>query len=286
MEIRAELANPKTAEEKETERVAAAKAELEKDPIDREPWRSLEKTLVEDQPRKKQAWTEEQRESIDEDVEAPVWWQLGVEGHSCNRRNRNRVRRYLRRTLDHLDAREDIPVSAKHKERQRRSIQLESLQRPRRRDKCNEIWKGWWKKRRVKPMTIRSRAYDKDCLEGCNVPDCRKGRIMPGLPSVETLYLKEGYWCSRSAYTRRRSAGDRLPAKVCNSGRASRTGNRKYNVGTGRGQRRGNKRIEALRQEQRQQQEEEALRQELRQQQKRAMRRPGTMKPRTGPMLI
>ena len=45
-------------------------------------------------------------------------------------------------------------------------------------------------------------------------------------------------WCSRSKYTRRRSAGDRLPSKVCNSGRASRTGNRKYNVGTGRGQRR------------------------------------------------
>ena len=49
VEIRDELANPKTAEEKEAERVAAANAELEKDPIDREPWRSLEKTLVEDQ---------------------------------------------------------------------------------------------------------------------------------------------------------------------------------------------------------------------------------------------
>ena len=49
MEIREELANPKTEEEKEADRVAQAKAELEKDPIDREPWRSLEKTLVEDQ---------------------------------------------------------------------------------------------------------------------------------------------------------------------------------------------------------------------------------------------
>ena len=49
VEIREELANPKTDEEKEAERVAQAKAELEKDPIDREPWRSLEKTLVEDQ---------------------------------------------------------------------------------------------------------------------------------------------------------------------------------------------------------------------------------------------
>ena len=233
-----------------------------------------DKTLVEDQPRKKQTWPEVQHESAVEDVEAPVWWQLGVEGHSYNRRNRNRVRRYLRRTLEHLEAREDIPESAKHKERQRRNIQLESLQRPRRRDKCTEIWKGWWKKRRVKPMTIRSRAYDKNCLEGRNVPDCRKGRIMPGLSSVDTSYQTEGYWCSRSAYTRRRSAGDRLPAKVCNSGRASRTGNRKYNVGTGRGQRRGNKRMEALRQEQRQQQEEEALRRELRQQQKREMKAP------------
>ena len=49
VEIREELANPKTEKEKEADRVAAAKAELEKDPIDREPWRSLEKTLVEDQ---------------------------------------------------------------------------------------------------------------------------------------------------------------------------------------------------------------------------------------------
>ena len=49
VEIREELANPKTDEEKEADRVAQAKAELEKDPIDREPWRSLEKTLVEDQ---------------------------------------------------------------------------------------------------------------------------------------------------------------------------------------------------------------------------------------------
>ena len=48
--------------------------------------------------------------------------------------------------------------------------------------------------------------------------------------SVETSYQTEGYWCSRSVYSRRRSAGSRLPSKVCNSGRASRTGNRKYNV--------------------------------------------------------
>ena len=49
VEIREELTNPKTEKEKEADRVAQAKAELEKDPIDREPWRSLEKTLVEDQ---------------------------------------------------------------------------------------------------------------------------------------------------------------------------------------------------------------------------------------------
>ena len=45
-------------------------------------------------------------------------------------------------------------------------------------------------------------------------------------------------WCSTSKFTRRRSPGDRLPSKVCNSGRASKTGNQRYNVGTGRGQRR------------------------------------------------
>ena len=49
VEIREELANPKMEKEKKADRVAQAKAELEKDPIDREPWRSLEKTLVEDQ---------------------------------------------------------------------------------------------------------------------------------------------------------------------------------------------------------------------------------------------
>ena len=31
--------------------------------------------------------------------DAPVWWQLEVEGHSSNRRNKNRVRRYLRKML-------------------------------------------------------------------------------------------------------------------------------------------------------------------------------------------
>ena len=48
--------------------------------------------------------------------DAPVWWQLEVEGHSYNGRNKNRVRRYLQKVLDHLKANEEIPKKVKHKE--------------------------------------------------------------------------------------------------------------------------------------------------------------------------
>ena len=36
--------------------------------------------------------------------DAPVWWQLEVEGHSSNRRNKNKVRQYLQKMLNHLEA--------------------------------------------------------------------------------------------------------------------------------------------------------------------------------------
>ena len=47
-----------------------------------------------------------------------------MEGHSSNRKNKNRVRRYLQKMLDHLEANEEIPENVKRKERQRRRVQL------------------------------------------------------------------------------------------------------------------------------------------------------------------
>ena len=80
--------------------------------------------------------------------DAPVWWQLEVEGHSYNRRNKNRVRRYLQKMLDHLEANEEIPEKVKRKERQRRRVQLEALQRPRRRNKNVSVKRKGGRKRR------------------------------------------------------------------------------------------------------------------------------------------
>ena len=40
------------------------------------------------------------QEGREEYEDAPVWWQLEVEGHSSNPRNRNRVRKFLRKKLD------------------------------------------------------------------------------------------------------------------------------------------------------------------------------------------
>ena len=97
---------------------------------------------------------EPQQERAEEDMRAPVWWQLEVEGHSSNRRNKNRVRRYLRKMLDHLEANEEIPEKVKRKERQRRRVQLEALQRPQRRNKnVSDRRKGGRKRRQAEAKT-------------------------------------------------------------------------------------------------------------------------------------
>ena len=91
---------------------------------------------------------EPQQEGAEEDMRAPVWWQLEVEGHSSNRRNKNRVRWYLRKVLDHLEANKEIPEKVKRKERQRRRVQLKALQRPQTHDKnVNVRWKGGRRRR-------------------------------------------------------------------------------------------------------------------------------------------
>ena len=73
---------------------------------------------------------EPQQERAEEDMRAPVWWQLEVEGHSYSRKNKNRVRRYLQKVIERLEADEGIPEKARHKELKRRRVQLEALQRP------------------------------------------------------------------------------------------------------------------------------------------------------------
>ena len=79
---------------------------------------------------KQSSLDEHQQERAEEDMRAPVWWQLEVEGHSYNRRNKNRVRRYLRKVLDLLESNDEIPEKSKRREIQRRRVQLEALQRP------------------------------------------------------------------------------------------------------------------------------------------------------------
>ena len=64
------------------------------------------------------------------DTEAPVWWMLEVEGHSSNRRNRNRIRKNLRKKLDGLKRRTDIPEDVKCAEMRKLESQLDHYQRP------------------------------------------------------------------------------------------------------------------------------------------------------------
>ena len=78
--------------------------------------------------------------------------------------------------LDHLEANEEIPEKVKHKEMQRRRVQLEALQRPQRRNKrVNDGRKGGRKRRKTeaKPRTPSRR--QENWWEGRKVPDCLKG---------------------------------------------------------------------------------------------------------------
>ena len=61
--------------------------------------------------------------------EAPVWWMLEVEGHSSNRRNRNRIRKHLRKKLDGQKRRTDISEEVKRAEMKKLQSQLDYYQR-------------------------------------------------------------------------------------------------------------------------------------------------------------
>ena len=77
---------------------------------------------------------EEPRHKVQEDKEAfedaPVWWKVEVEGHSINPRNRNRVRKFLRKKLDYLARRTDLPEGVNRDDLRQREAQLAYYQRP------------------------------------------------------------------------------------------------------------------------------------------------------------
>ena len=56
------------------------------------------------------------QEGREEYEDAPVWWQLEVEGHSSNPRNKNRIRKFLKRKIDYLERRTDLPEGVKRVE--------------------------------------------------------------------------------------------------------------------------------------------------------------------------
>ena len=75
------------------------------------------------------------QEGSEEYEDAPVWWQMEVEGHSYNPRNRNRIRKFLRRKIDYLERRTDLPEGARHDEMKKLESQLGYYQRPPRPEK-------------------------------------------------------------------------------------------------------------------------------------------------------
>ena len=107
-----------------------------------------------------------------------------MEGHSSNGKNKNRIRRFLRRTLDHLEANDDIPEEMKSKERQRRRLQLEALQRPRRRnDSIKFRWKGGRKRhqgevKRVNGGSDGQSERSGKWVAGHHLPPCCQGLIV------------------------------------------------------------------------------------------------------------
>ena len=62
-------------------------------------------------------------------AEAPEWWMLEVEGYSSNRRNRNRIRKHLRKKLGVLKRRTDISEEGKRAEMRKLESQLDYFQR-------------------------------------------------------------------------------------------------------------------------------------------------------------
>ena len=95
----------------------------------------------------KQTWHKVQgRRKGEVDVEAPVWWLLEAEGHSSNHQNRNRIRRHLRKKLDGLERRTDLPDGVKRVEMEKLEAQLGRYQRPPK----PEMQKVDWRRRKRK----------------------------------------------------------------------------------------------------------------------------------------
>ena len=81
------------------------------------------------------------QEGSEEYEDAPVWWQLEVEGHSSNPRNKNRIRKFLKRKIDYLERRTDLPEGAKRDEIKKLEAQLGYYQRPPRPEKQTFEWR-------------------------------------------------------------------------------------------------------------------------------------------------
>ena len=70
------------------------------------------------------------RRNEEVEVDAPIWWLLEMEGHSSNRRNRNRIRRNLKAQINRLERRTDLPVGRIQAEAGKLRSQLNRYQRP------------------------------------------------------------------------------------------------------------------------------------------------------------
>ena len=138
--------------------------------------RNSEEQKERQQTRNQASPNQPQQERAEEDMRAPVWWQLEVEGHSYSRKNKNRVRRYLQKVIERLEADKGIPEVARHKELKRRRVQLEALQRHRTDRPCRKDGrKGGRKKRQGGEKKCRPSGRLPNWWEGRNVPDCLKG---------------------------------------------------------------------------------------------------------------
>ena len=120
------------------------------------------------------------QEGSEEHEDAPVWWQMEVEGHSSNPRNRNRVRKFLQRKLDHLTRRTDLPEDKKRAMTKKLEMQLAYYQRPPR------VEKQTFERRRRKRPTKHQAEVVPDGPSVRNVkravghrlPPCRQGLIV------------------------------------------------------------------------------------------------------------
>ena len=115
------------------------------------------------------------------DTEAPVWWLLEAEGHSSNRRNRNRIRKHLWKKLDDLKRRTDLPDGVKREEMGKLEAQLSRYQRP---PKPERQKLDWRRRKRKGEHHLKQRGK---VLESAERATSRPGRRL-GIPGSGVSY--------------------------------------------------------------------------------------------------